>query len=103
MKPRRTFTKEFKLSVLRELETKSAAQVSKEYTIHPMLLSKWKNDYEKDPQRAFSGRGNLWKEEAKIAQYEKLIGQLYAENAFLKKTSAILQEKKAEEKKRWSR
>ena len=100
MKPRRTFTREFKLSILRELETKSTAQVSKEHNIHPMLTSKWKNDYEKNPHGAFSGKGNLWKEEAKIAQYEKLIGQLYAENAFLKKTSTILQERKAEEKRR---
>lgn len=103
MRTRRTFTKEFKLSILRELETKSAAQISKENNIHPMLISKWKSDYEKDPYGAFSGRGNLWKEEALIAKYERLIGQLYAENAFLKKTSAILQKRKAEEKKRWSK
>jgi len=59
--------------------------------------------FEKDPHGAFSGRGNLWKEEAKIAQYERLIGQLYAENAFLKKTSEILQERNAEEKRRLSK
>lgn len=103
MRLRRTFTKEFKLSLLRELETKSAAELSREHNIHPVLISMWKRDYEKDPSGAFSGHGNMWKEEAKIAQYERLIGQLYAENAFLKKTSIILQERKAEEKKRWSR
>ena|SRR3989344_9569496 len=101
MRIRRTFTKEFKLSILRELENKSAAEICRENNIHPVMLSHWKKDYEKDPHGAFSGRGNLWKDEAKIAQYERLIGQLYAENAFLKKTSAILQERKAEEKKRW--
>lgn len=103
MRLRRTFTKEFKLSIIRELETKSAIQIGKEQNIHPILISKWKSDYEKDPHRAFSGKGNIWKEEAKIAQYERLIGQLYAENAFLKKTSAILQEKNAEERKRWAK
>lgn len=101
MRLRRTFTREFKLSIIRELETKSAIEISKEHNLHPMLISKWKKDYEKDPKVAFSGKGNIWKEEAKIVQYERLIGQLYAENAFLKKTSAILQEKNAEEKKRW--
>lgn len=85
MRPRRTFTREFKLSILRELESKSAAQVSKENNILPTLLSIWKRDYEKDPRGAFSGHGNLWKEEAKIAQYERLIGQMYAEITFLKK------------------
>jgi len=103
MKSRRTFTKEFKLSILRELESKPAAEVSREHNVHPVLLSIWKRDYEKDPHGAFSGRGNLWKEEAKIAQYERLIGQLYAENAFLKKTSEILQERNAEEKRRLSK
>jgi len=80
MRARRTFTREFKQSILQELETKSAAQVSKEHIIHPMLISKWKRDYEKNPSGAFSGRGNTWKEEAKIVQYERLIGRLYAES-----------------------
>lgn len=103
MRIRRTFAKEFKLFILRELESKSAAEICREHNIHPVMLSKWKKDYEKDPAGAFSGRGNLWKEEALIAKYERLIGQLYAENAFLKKTSAILQKRKAEEKMRWSK
>lgn len=103
MRKRRYFTREFKLSLLRELESKTAAEICREHNIHPVLLSSWKKDYERDPHRAFSGSGNMWKEEAKIAQYERLIGQLYAENAFLKKTSEILQQKKAEGKKRWSK
>ena len=102
MRPRRTFTKELKLSILRELESKSAAQICKEHNIHAVLLNKWKRDYESNPKEAFSGRGNLWKEEAKIARYERLIGQLYSEIDFLKKTTAILQEKRAEEKRRRS-
>jgi transposase-like protein len=101
MRTRRTFTREFKLSILQELQSKSAVEICREHNIHPVLLCSWKRDYERDPKGAFSGKGNLWKEEAKIIQYERLIGQLYAENAFLKKTSAILQQKNAEEKKRW--
>lgn len=102
MRPRRTFTKEIKLSILRELESKSAAQVCKEHNIHAVLLNKWKREYESNPKEAFSGHGNLWKEEAKINRYERLIGQLYAEIDFLKKTTAILQQKRAEEKRRQS-
>jgi len=100
MRYRRTFTREFKLSILRELESKSAAQVCREHNLHPVLICKWKRDYEKNPSEAFSGHGNMWKEEAKIAEYERLIGQLCAENAFLKKTSTILQQRRAEEKMR---
>jgi len=98
---RRIFSREFKLSILQELESKSASQICKEHEIHPVLLSLWKRDYSRDPANAFSGRGNAWKEEAKIAKYERLIGQLYAENALLKKTAALLQQRRAEEKRKW--
>lgn len=103
MRIRRNFTRDFKLSLLRELESKSAAQICREHNIHPVLLCAWKRDYAKNPNEAFSGRGNLWKAEDKLMQYERLIGQLYAENAFLKKTSALLQQRNAEEKKRLSK
>jgi hypothetical protein len=33
----------------------------------------------------FSGKGNVWTAEARIAQYERLVGELYAENRLLKK------------------
>ena len=99
---RRIFSREFKLSLLQELESKSAAQICKEHEIHPVLLSSWKRDYERDPGKAFGGRGNAWKQEAKIAKYERLIGQLYAELSLLKKTAVLLQQRRAEEKRKWS-
>ena len=40
MRTRRKFTREFKLSVVNELESKSFAQVCREHDIHPSLLSK---------------------------------------------------------------
>jgi len=95
---KRKFTREFKLSILRELESKSSAELCREHNIGQSLLSKWKRDYEKNPQEAFSGQGNMWKDNAKIVHYERLIGQLYAEIDLLKKTTALLQERKAEEK-----
>ena len=102
MRPRRTFTKEFKLSVLQDLEQKPMAQVCREHEVHPTLLNRWKREQQDYPKEAFKGRGNLYKAEAKIAQYERLIGQLYAEISFLKKTNAFLQERRAEERKRRS-
>ena len=102
MRHRRGFTREFKLDILNELNLKSAAQVCKEHSIHPSLLSKWKRDFNQNPFEAFKGNGNIWKEEAKIAQYERLIGQLYAEIDFLKKTTKRMQELKAEEERRRS-
>lgn len=98
MGKKRTFTKEFKLEILRELEIKSAAEVCREHNLHSVLVHRWKQEYEANPREAFSGRGKIWKDEAKFSQYQKLIGELYAENAFLKKVLANLQERRAEEK-----
>jgi transposase len=99
---RRRFTKEFKLEILRELEGKTLAQVCREHNLVPNVVSRWKKEYDSDPHKAFSGNGNLWKEHAEIEKYKRLVGQLYAENEFLKKTLDVLQRRRAEEK-RWSR
>ncbi len=94
MKSRKKFTKESKISILRELENgKNAAQVCREHDIHPSMLSKWKREYKDNPETAFSGNGNNSKPEAKLAESERLIGQLYAENAFLKKVLTRLEMK----------
>lgn len=98
MGKRRTFTKEFKLDVLRELENTSAAEVCRQHDISAVLLNRWKKEYETSPKEAFSGRGKIWKEDAKIVHYERLVGQLYAEIDFLKKTLEKMQELRAEEK-----
>lgn len=95
---RRKFTKEFKLEILRELEIKTPAQVCREHNLIPNVVTRWRKEYESDPHQAFSGNGKLWKESAEIERYKRLVGQLYAENEFLKKTLDTLQRRRAEEK-----
>jgi transposase len=98
MRRYRHYTRDFKLSVLNELNFKSAAEVSKEHEIHPVMLSKWKREFNINPNKAFSGKGNICNYEAEIAKRDRIIGQLYLENDLLKKTATRLQELKAEEK-----
>lgn len=101
MKARKKYTREIKISILRELENgKSAAQVCRENSIHPSMLSKWKREYKENSGIAFSGNGNVSKPEAKLAESERLIGQLYAENAFLKKVLSSLETKLHEHQKK---
>ena len=95
---KRRFSKEFKLSVLKELETKRMVEVCRARDIAPSTVSGWRKDYEANPKEAFSGYGNIWKEDAKLAEKDRLIGQLYAENAFLKKVYERLKQRIAEEK-----
>lgn len=100
MVTKRKFTREFKLSILQELESKRMSQICREHSLRESLVSKWKKDYSSNPKEAFKGNGNLWKEDAKIAQYERLVGQLYAENAFLKKVYESLKQQIAEERRK---
>lgn len=102
MRMKREFSRDFKLSILNELNVKKAAEICREHNIHPVLLCKWKRDFNENPVRAFSGNGNIWKAEAEVEKYKRLVGELYAEIDFLKKTTKKLQELKAEEKKKRS-
>lgn len=100
MRQRRNFTRDFKLSILSELSVKSMVEVCREHNLHPVMICSWKRQYHEDPEKSFSGKGNLWKPEAEVAKYERLVGKLYAENEFLKKTIRNLQQLQAEEEKR---
>ena len=97
MGSRRNFTKEFKHSVVQQLDSRSAAEICRENDIQQNLIHRWKKEYESNPHEAFNGNGKLWKEDAKIAQYERLIGQLYMEIDLLKKRTEHLRQLRAEE------
>ena len=83
---RRRFTREFKLQVVRELEAgKPPAQAAREYQVHPTVLVRWRKEHLRYAEQAFMGNGRLYKDEARIAELERMIGQLTMENALLKK------------------
>lgn len=97
MGKRRSFSRDFKVSLLRELENGgSMAELCRMHAVHPSLLSKWRQEYNANPREAFSGCGNTYKLEARLAERERLIGELYAETAFLKKALIALETKLAE-------
>jgi len=97
---KKQFTKEFKLSIIRELETKKLAEICRIHNLHPSTVSGWRKDYEANPKEAFKGHGRIWKEDAKLAEKDRLIGQLYAENAFLKKALERLKLLQREERRK---
>lgn len=97
MGSRRKFTKEFKQSVVQQLYSLSAVEICRENDIQPNLLHRWKKEYESNPHQAFQGSGKVWKEEAKVARYERLIGQLYSEIDLLKKSLESSKQSKAED------
>ena len=104
MKIRRTYTREFKLKVLRECESgKDKAQLSREHGLHPSLISRWEREFREYPEQAFSGNGNSYKENARISELERVIGELYAENSFLKKALSNLEVRLQEQRRKDTR
>ena len=99
-KHRPTYTKEFKLAILGQVNNGvPVAQVARENGLNPQLVFKWRSDFLEDPEKAFAGPGNPYKDQARIAELERMVGRLYSENEFLKKTITNLKEHLDEKKK----
>jgi len=89
---RRTFDRDFKLRVLAHIDAgSSVAQAAREHGVHPELIYRWRRQLRKYGERALAGRGNTYTDEARIAQLERTLGQMAAENALLKKSIRTLQ------------
>jgi len=98
---RRSFTRNYKLSVLAEIDSgKPLMQVAREHGIHANVVTRWKHEYSKNPDTCFSGNGNTYKDEARIAKLERIVGKLYAENEFLKNIIEQMGKRVQEEKSR---
>ena len=98
-KIRRQFTREFKLQVVHEVEVdRTPAEVAREYEVHPNVVGKWRTQLHRYGERAFAGNGHAYTDEAqaaaKIAELERIIGQLTVENRVLKKVAEQLDPRK---------
>jgi len=70
-KMRRLYDREFKISVVAELESsKPLAQIDREYDIHPSLPCRWRSELAENPERAFAGNGNRCKYEARFPSWK---------------------------------
>ena len=84
----RIFSREFKLSVVRQVAggEKRPAQVCREHGIGEGLLLRWRREYEARGEAAFAPHQPSEAEalERRIAELERLCGQLALESAVLK-------------------
>lgn len=86
-KVNRKFSREFKLSVIKELESgKTMGQVCREYRLHEQTVSRWRKQYREKPEKAFMEEDENKMEKIKVLELERTVGKLYLENEFLKKT-----------------
>jgi len=83
---RRTYTREFKLKVLGEIEAgKSQAQAAREYQLTETAIYKWRQQLSRYKDKAFAGQGKAYTDEARLHELERMVGRLTMENDFLKK------------------
>lgn len=90
---RRTFSRDFKLAVVREVEAgKTQAQVARENQLKQNMLSRWCREHRRYKDKAFSGQGQSHTDEARVAALERMVGRLTMENDLLKKVLQKLEE-----------
>ena len=96
--PRKTYTREFKLKVVQAVETAELrpAQACREYQIAESVLNRWRHEVQVRGEAAFTLVQTPTTEldyEARIAELERVCGQLAIENAALKKALQRAQSK----------
>ena len=84
----RVHSREFKLALVRQVASgeKRPAQVCREHGLAEGLLLRWRREYEAQGEDAFSAHAPSETEtlQRRIAELERLCGQLALENAVLK-------------------
>ena len=96
---KRKFSRDFKIRLVRELESgRRGSSICREHGIARDMLSRWSKEYRENPRDAFKGSGITCDKDVKLAEYERLIGKLYAQIDYLKKNIALEEERKAEER-----
>jgi len=91
---RRKFSADFKAKVALEAikNQKTLAQLSHQFAVNPITISKWKAEFLENIAMVFSGNNSV-SGEGSSEEVEKLyaqIGQLKVENDFLKKSARKL-------------
>jgi transposase len=90
-KPRRQYTREFKMEAVQLLETsgKSASELERELGIGKGNLWRWKREFAADGEDAFPGHGRLTPEQEELRGLKRENEILRQERDILKKAVAI--------------
>lgn len=91
MKTRRSFNDEFKAKIVEMIASGSAtqAELSRQYGISPIMIGRWKREYSSG--KFFENANNIDIASIKIrmAELERLVGELLLENKMLKKAKEL--------------
>ena len=93
MSERKSYSKEFKLQVLREVDAGvPITELERRYEIGKGIIHRWRRDQKSGSKNPFPGKGSRNTEKAKMAEMERLIGRQAMEIDFLKKVARRLKE-----------
>ena len=92
MSKRRTFTPEFKAQVVLEelIGVKDKAEICREYRLRPQVFSRWREELLERAPEIFATKPGRGDEQERIADLERMVGQLTMELEAAKKASNIL-------------
>lgn len=88
----RTYSAELKVQIVLEAlkGQKTEAQLYREHNIAPDLLTHWKQNFLERAPQLFASKQQHSAEQERIAELERLVGQLTLELAASKKVSKLL-------------
>ena len=82
---RRQFTREFKLTAVRQLEQGvPIGELARALEVKPNVLHRWRREFRRGPGNAFPGLGKRRWSEGRIAELERKVGRQALEIDFLK-------------------
>jgi transposase len=90
-KPRKQYTREFKMEAVQLLETsgKSASELERELGLGKGNLWRWKKKFAADGEQAFPGHGRLTPEQEEIRRLKRELEITRQQRDILKKAVAI--------------
>jgi transposase len=89
---RRKFTAEFKAKVVLQLVSgeKTASELCRAHKLNPNVLNRWRNEFVEQASSIFERGETGQGEQQRIAELERLVGQLTMQLEIAKKASSYL-------------
>ena len=92
---RRQFTREFKLTAIRQLEQGiSIGEIARALEVNPNVLHRWRREFRQGLGNAFPGWGKRRWSEGRIVELERKIGRQALEIDFLKECLQRIEEQR---------
>ena len=91
MRVRRTFNNDFKAKIVETIAAGAAtqAELSRKYGISPVMIGRWKREYSTGKFFENANNADIASIKIRMAELERLVGELLLENKLLKKAKEL--------------